>query len=451
MATASFGKEDEPAPSGDNRASDAPVAPKSRPRQYPSEWFEAHPGSKPTVCVPQCFASEDELVKAVADGLATGRLPVEYAVQFMHVEGAKIRATLNGDWVSFGLTIGRAGEEISPWDLLAVSQVPGPSTALDAAKPAAVEDIGRAENRKGLFAVVVCMYRILDAKGIRTTAGVLRLQERLKKILEPVPFCCTASCLERGGENFGDWLNNQSYLSLIAALDMFLNHFPRHEMQRVRAGTLSSRYKYCAVLQDITHLHKTSGTECQDLIKWLCFPCFAEEGTAIMKGGQELLAWGSYSPYLIDLGLCRRSPYSAALNPLVHYWCHASAAMMEPTCSKSLNARITSDEDLAQVTDIAMAFAYAHSRCELGICFFPSKEEAERYNREKEAALAARDIRETPITTRVEDWERHLSATGFTIHPAISEFAQGQVRKFRNVREGTVRARLIELILKSNM
>ncbi|KAH7947627.1 hypothetical protein HPB52_014802 [Rhipicephalus sanguineus] len=66
------------------------------------------------------------------------RLPLD--ILFMHVEGAKIKDTLTQDWKSFGVTIGSAGETISPWDLLSITEQSGPADLADAAVAATADD-----------------------------------------------------------------------------------------------------------------------------------------------------------------------------------------------------------------------------------------------------------------------------------------------------------------------
>ncbi|KAL1413942.1 hypothetical protein MTO96_007880 [Rhipicephalus appendiculatus] len=332
-------------------------APKSRlPPEYPSEWFAAHPGSKPIAIVKRCFASEEHLAKVVSAGLAAGRLPVEYVVQFMHVEGAKIKDTLTEDWKSFGVTIGSAGETISPWDLLSITEQSGPADLADAAVAATADD-DNSPHRAGLLAVVVCIYRLLVAKCRGGRREYLqRLQDKaLKRIL--MQFRVGSQYLVEAENNFEHWLKDRSYLSLIAALDMFLHRFRNHDMALLRAGTQVSRYKHCAVLDDLGRVCKETGLKGLELFQWIFFRQAADELFVIYEGGQELLSKNSYAPYLSDLGLSRRSPYSATANPFLHYWCNAASALLGSF--KSPKSIVPCDVDFSGATVNAMVLAYA--------------------------------------------------------------------------------------------
>ncbi|XP_054922246.2 uncharacterized protein [Dermacentor andersoni] len=291
-------------PVEDRRPSRTLGKPKSRPSEYPSEWFAAHPGSKPIAHIKRCFASEEDLARAVSAGLAAGRLPVEYVVQFMHTEGAKIKDTLTVDWKSFGVTIGSAGETISPWDLLTITEELGQGDLVSAETPATPND-DRMPDRTRLFALVVCIYRLLVAKchGGRRDYMKRLHDVNLQRILGR--FDCSGRYLECAEKKFGQWIRDTSYLSLIAALDMFLHRFDRHDMAILRAGTHVSRYKHCTVLDDIKRLRKATDLQPSELFQWLFVKRAADETDGIFQEGQELYVEQSYAPYLSDLGLCR--------------------------------------------------------------------------------------------------------------------------------------------------
>ncbi|XP_037519053.1 uncharacterized protein LOC119396062 [Rhipicephalus sanguineus] len=410
----------------------------SPPPEYPSEWFAAHPGSKPIVLVKRCFASEEHLAKAVSERLAAGNLPVEYVVQFMHVEGAKIKDTLTEDWESFGVTIGSAGETISPWDLLSITEQAGPDYLINTE----TTDVDNLPDRTGLFALLVCIYRLLVARclgGRRDYIQRLR-DDNLKRILRT--FRCSSQYLERAEREFGHWIRDRSYLSLVAALDMFLNRFGHHDMAVLRAGSHVSRYKHCAVLDDIARLCKATGLKPSELFQWVFLERAAEELNVIFAKGQELFQEQSYAPYLSDLGLSRRSPYSATANPSIHYWCNAAASLMGIT--QSQKARITHDGDLSGATVSAMVFAYASMKCRLRCRILPK---SDILVREMVAeGNAPRDTGQMPEAFEAAQWYQYLTEKSFVVDPEISKYCLSKLRA--DVRDGSVGAKLAELIPK---
>lgn len=418
-------------------------------REYPSEWFAAHPGSKPVALVKRCFASEDHLARAVSAGLAAGRLPVEYVVQFMHVEGAKITCTLEEDWKSFGVTIGCAGETISPWDLLNITEQVGPENLVNSDVTAAASD-GSSPDRDGLFALVACIYRLLvtNCRGERRDYRQRLLDKQLKRMLGM--FRTSGRCLDGAEKNFEHWVKDRSFLSLIAALDMFLNRFSCHRMSILRAGTMVSRYKHCTVIDDIKSASKFASMGPFEFAQWVFVERAAAEVVAILREGEELFASRSYAPYLSDLGLCQRSPYSATANPLMHFFCKATAALRGH--SESKNSKIACDGDLIGVTLNAMVFAYAKENINtfrMGV--FTSMEEL----RECELLEAAktnvpRGYGEMPKVFEAAEWYQYLSEKSFVIDPKISRNLLIYLRPLgsSDMREGTVGAKLLELIAK---
>ncbi|XP_049528424.1 uncharacterized protein LOC125947540 [Dermacentor silvarum] len=434
-------KEDSALPAEDRPPSRTLGEPKSRPPpEYPSEWFAAHPGSKPIAHIKRCFASEEDLTRAVSAGLASGRLPVEYVVQFMHVEGAKIESTLTDDWESFGVTIGCAGERISPWDLLTITEQLEQGDLVDVETSATATN-DSSPHRTHLFALVVCIYRLLVAKCHGGRRDYIKhLHDNLQRILGRLN--CSGQYLEGAEKKFSQWIKDRSYLSLIAALDMFLHRFSRHDMAILRAGTHVSRYKHCTVLDDIARLCKVTGLQPSELFQWVFVERAADELDVIFRKGQEVYVEHSYAPYLSDLGLCRRSPYSATANPLIHYWCNATAALMgSPESSKS---RITYDGDLSSVTVIAAVLAYAKmQRCYTAM-FFPGAAEFMRQVIAEEDN--PRDLGQMPKVFKAARWYQYLSEKSFIIDPEISRYCLSKLHT--ESRDGSVGAKLAELLPK---
>ncbi|XP_072145051.1 uncharacterized protein [Dermacentor andersoni] len=245
---------------------------------------------------------------------------------------------------------------ISPWDLLTITEELGQGDLVSAETPATPND-DRIPNCTRLFALVVCIYRLLVAKchGGRPDY-IKRLHDNnLRWILEI--FKCSGQYLEDAEEKFGEWIKDRSYLSLIAALDMFLYRFRRHEMAILTAGAHVSRYNHCTVLDDIARLCRATELGTTELLEWVFVERAADELYMIHRKGQELYVAHFYAPHLSDLGLSRRSPYSATANPLIHYWCNATAALMGS--SQGEKSRITYHGDLSGATISAMVLAYA--------------------------------------------------------------------------------------------
>ncbi|KAH7947626.1 hypothetical protein HPB52_014801 [Rhipicephalus sanguineus] len=337
-----------------------------------------------------------------------------------------------------GIEADRSRETISPWDLLSITEQAGPDYLINTE----TTDVDNLPDRTGLFALLVCIYRLLVARclgGRRDYIQRLR-DDNLKRILRT--FRCSSQYLERAEREFGHWIRDRSYLSLVAALDMFLNRFGHHDMAVLRAGSHVSRYKHCAVLDDIARLCKATGLKPSELFQWVFLERAAEELNVIFAKGQELFQEQSYAPYLSDLGLSRRSPYSATANPSIHYWCNAAASLMGIT--QSQKARITHDGDLSGATVSAMVFAYASMKCRLRCRILPK---SDILVREMVAeGNAPRDTGQMPEAFEAAQWYQYLTEKSFVVDPEISKYCLSKLRA--DVRDGSVGAKLAELIPK---
>lgn len=425
-----FGLSEEPS----SAVNDAARRPVRRP-EYPSEWFEAHPGKKPIVRFKKYSESLDVLTQVVDHGLRTKELSVEYVVHFIYEMGLKISATLDEPWVSFGRSIGGEGECITPWSLLSVEPEDG----------GGIEAPGAPELHRsqfGLLGIVVCIYRLVEARRRGTASYETTLQDKMTGVLRGDPFRCTDTEWAVGAsQRFRQWCSNKAYLGLIAALDMFFQRFRNHELAVLQVGTCTSRLKDCAVLESIGRLRGSAGVTVKECFKWAFFAPLVDEARVIFKEGEELWVAHSYAPYLSDLGLSGRSPYSTTMNPRVHFWCHVTAALMGS--SSSQNAVVTCDEFLVELTYSGVVFAYVKwIRMTFRQLVARGRKEAEELRRklleEEKKRQEYTDVTQEPLSANPEHWFKYLENKSFVISKEMTALAKMSAGGFPKPRRGSV-------------
>lgn len=101
---------------------------------------------------------------------------------------------------------------------------------------------------------------------------------------------------------------------------MFLVRFPSHELSEVRIGTVTSRHKDCSVLQSLQYIKKIFTMTFPQLSLWLWSRSLCTEFKSVFKTGEEINKRDSYMPYLMELQLSAKSPYSTVVNPNIHFF-----------------------------------------------------------------------------------------------------------------------------------
>lgn len=156
------------------------------------------------------------------------------------------------------------------------------------------------------------------------------------------------------------WYNNLEFRALIAACDMFWNKFPDAYGSQLRVCTLSSRFKDCSSISEIKHLSSVSAKPVNEIFKYIFSERTRDEVINIGKAGEEFSQDDSYFPYMRELRLSKRSPYSSTVNENLHNWIHMFCALMGS--ERSYNARLVSDNGLAIMMNLALFAANAFKK-----------------------------------------------------------------------------------------
>lgn len=168
-----------------------------------------------------------------------------------------------------------------------------------------------------------------------------------------------------------------------------------------------------------------------------------DEYAAVMKEGNELDNELSYMPYLSDMGLCQRSPYSASANPILHLTIHMTCAYLGSVRSQRSRIPGESGMMLAQVNAALMAYAFrTKSKLRLQYSHKPKKERAIRPR--KDTSLTE----ENPLPTGLDecDWINWYTNNKDTLDPVVIGYCNKAGEK-QETSEGTIGAWLKRSVL----
>ncbi|AGO04418.1 nucleocapsid N [American bat vesiculovirus] len=318
------------------------------PVEYPSEYFTRHK-TKPVLFVSQKTSLED-LRQYVYQGLRTGEVYISHVVSYLYMVLKEHKETNGEKWVSFEIQIADKDEEVSPFCPLIIkedeSKIPDGKKCPDCT----------IEDDKWLPTFLLGLYRIG-----RATIPEYRALLMKNLMIQCKNLSHRAVALVRDTETFYDgWGNNPNFCKEVAAIDMFYHRFKKSDRAVIRFGTIVSRYKDCAALSTFAHLNKVTGMSPLSIVLWLTHPALVKDFETMMKENQEIDKADSYMPYLIDMGLSRKSPYSSVKNSSFHFWGQMTALLARSDRAK--NARVPSDIPKSDLTTAAWIFGYAISR-----------------------------------------------------------------------------------------
>ncbi|AEG25350.1 nucleoprotein [Vesiculovirus jurona] len=390
------------------------------PVEYPEDYFKENPGKV------KVFISRgtdlNKLRQFVYEGIKSGDVSVCHINSYLYQVLKGIQEEAPSEWKSFGVQIAVKGQKIGIFDLLEVDDYRGPI-------PDGKSSSGRtADDDKWLPMLILGLYRVGRAT-----------QEDYKKMLMSN---LNAQCKLRSNQAeeivddtsdfYQAWGNDSNFLKIVAAVDMFFHYFKKNPEANIRFGTIVSRFKDCAALTTLAHLQKVTGLPIEEVFSWILTRSVEDEVCRMMKPGQEIDQANSFMPYLIDLGLSTKSPYSSVKNPSFHFWGQLTALLVQS--SRAKNARVPDDIPYAELTKAAQLFGFAigHSsdleqRFALGDKVY-KRDEAE----------ASGSLLEPPTSKDVIEWLAWWDDVGNIPTPEMDAFAKRAVHGMIDVRTKTI-------------
>lgn len=319
--------------------------------EYPSQWFGAarNVRMKPHLSVPKSSqgCTLASLRASIISKIAPKTIsPNEVKVYLTTLMNAH-PSTLADDWTSFGRVIGAKGKQVSLQDLytLQLSDEIVPLTT--------VVGVSNAADDVWLAIYLTSFYRLGHAtdENYRMT-----LANRIKECLSGHNAPLHANPADAIA-SYRHWIGDKWYCALIAFIDMFLVKFPKHRLAKIRIGTQTSRHKDCAALIDLTNIVERSGLDFVGVAMWVWKKKVADDLERIRKDGEEIDTLHSYMPYMIDLRLCGKSPYSASTNPSLHAW--VSIALLVAGMPRSKHAKMIGTVEIGSLSILGSLLGYA--------------------------------------------------------------------------------------------
>lgn len=388
------------------------------PVEYPASFFEKGQKPKLTICTKVPL---EKLRGFVASGLKTETVLIQHINSYLYLVLKGIQEKNEGKWESFGITIAEDGATVNPFCMYSVTEDKDKGQDGKESTEASLED------DKWLPMFILGLYRIGKATIPDYRATLMR-----NLITQCMNMSGKAKGIVRDTSTFFEtWANDLNFTKIVAAVDMFFYRFKRSNMAPIRFGTIVSRFKDCAALATFGHLSKTTGLNPNEVAKWVNLPCVLDELIGLMRPNNEIDKPYSYMPYLVDMGLSRRSPYSAVKNPSFHFWGQLTALLLRSNRAK--NARVPSDIPLSNLTISSWLFAFAIGRsADLQILVGDDNESMPQKCDSEE------DLSEMPANKVHRDWMAWYEDIRRIPTKEMRHFAKAAVSSLSDIRDGTV-------------
>ncbi|KXJ79540.1 hypothetical protein RP20_CCG000478 [Aedes albopictus] len=313
---------------------------------YPSAWFKENPNKKPGANLEKPCATEtiDSAAHRILQATAgTGHnVSVKDIVVFLRLALEQDRVQLKDDWVSFGTTIGRAGEFVSPLSLLDITD-----------KPCNTDGDAPTNRPVGKQNVMLAILYV---------TGSFALAENDRK--------CSSEINAKIEKYGGTWNSLTNYprnnncmpwniaplKKVFAAMDMFYFKFPEAKYSESRVGTQHLRFEGCAALVALKYVVELLDVSMERFASWVqLVPYMGSELRNLMPGShEETDKPDSYMPYLFSIGLCGfgRAPYTIKRNQGLYELAHAiGCAYNEP---RSIHAKRLKESFALGVPEMAI-------------------------------------------------------------------------------------------------
>lgn len=321
-----------------------------------ANFYKKDPKEKPRVSL--AIRKDDATIGArVQASIIKGTIGGDMAAAFLFKIAGTIKHQLTTNFKVDGILIKRAGETVTPLNLIDVHVTDIASYDLD---------LGAADDTlcNDLTAAFVLCY----AHRVSHLAGTVGNNDYIGRLVTKGMAIAGTSPMNGAKEAIrstllaskafsADLVNHPGFCGLLVALDMFFLNFPNHALSKFRIATLQMYCKGYTVLNDLTYMNEITGMERSEWSQGI----FVEE---ISKQIQKLTGMEkyfkfhkSYFPYLFALGILTRSPFSVTVSPGLHAFIHAVGTLKSHVRSYSARLVRCSQEEL--VFQNARMFAFA--------------------------------------------------------------------------------------------
>lgn len=281
--------------------------------EYPSDWFRKYPAAKPPLIIPPPIQDADLWKRMLGFALTTSVTP-NLAIRFLYEYVTEnYSAKLETRWSSYGTVIGDQGQVITPMDILRVNTN---ASVINGAEGNPPDDLGKFR----LFAILIAGYRYGIASEILQGDYKATVLGKINQVLRNEPYNLDSDLTPTEMMRCKSWYNNAEFRVIVAALDMFWNRFPDSEGAKLRVCTLNSRFKDCTSISEMRHLSKITCRPIRDVMRYIFSTKVKDEVDRITRPGEEGTNELSYFPYMREMRLSWKSPYSSTENVHLHNW-----------------------------------------------------------------------------------------------------------------------------------
>nr|UUB88389.1 nucleoprotein [Yata virus] len=398
------------------------------PPQYPADFFRNNKNTKPHIRIPMSELDLDRVRKFVHAGIIDrNKLKLPHAMRYLFLVLSKIKEKLDNDWKSFGVTIGLKDQDLDPFCMYVVHHDAGPQ--VDGTESTTVGP----EDDDWMVMYLLGIYRLGRTQN-DTHKGNLatRLLAQMKSLNPRTLNITNDDALQN------IWVGNTDYCKLIAGIDMYFNRFKKSDFAYLRFGTIPSRFKDCASLLSIGHVCNLTGMTLEEYLGWIFVATVGREIESMMKEGNEVDQPFSYMPYMMEMGLSMKSPYSSAASPGVYTLAHIIGTLLFSERSK--NARMVSENNLSNIRINAEIVAYVRAR---------KGSLMKVFHKDKASLEAAQAVQEDngsvdvllgdlPAGNDPDEWFTTLEINQFELPHEIRTHTISESRKIGNTRAHTI-------------
>lgn len=187
------------------------------PAQYASDWFQSHKGQKPTIHICSTKLTVDQLQDVIERSFGENKLDMEAVKCYLAKKAPKFKANLSEDWVSYGVTIGTSGNDVSVGSLI---------TIVETEKDLAPFDVGEKRPSSDDHDVIMCLLFIHRLGRLSENADTDNYVKNLKLTMKRKDSHMYSNVSKvTAYKGYG---GDKDFNKLVAAYDMFFFRFSDH-------------------------------------------------------------------------------------------------------------------------------------------------------------------------------------------------------------------------------
>lgn len=292
-----------------------------------------------------------------------------------------------------------------------------------------------------MFCILLAGYRYGLAAEVFQGDYKIDILKRINLVVRNEPISLRLDLTVGEVQGYNAWINNLDFRMLIASLDMYWVKFPDTPGSQLRVCTLNSRYKDCSSISELRHLSQMSSLTIGKALEYIFFTRVKDEVVVIGRPGEEFDKEDSYFPYMRELRISKKSPYSSSANVHLHNWVSIFSALLGS--ERSYHARIVSEDGILSALNLAIFSAYAFKRYTAGHFVFGGEDIA-REAKARAHAYEGIDKKDVPqfadyspmgVFTTIED-------NGAVVPQRMITFFAQAISKYPPARPGTIGAYL---------